>query len=154
MIIAFIRCGAGTFEPCGTGFLTARRFPMGSEIRSRVGTVSQSVCREIKSDCQVTRDGIPRLNGRQRVEREWVTVWCPQPPSPETEGSQMPDPNNPGQFGNREDTEEQASKGGKSSSGSFGESNGADPHEAGRKGAAAQPQEAKVKGGQRSHGGR
>lgn len=63
----------------------------------------------------------------------------------------MPDPNNPGQFGNREDTEEQARKGGKASSGSFGEKNAADPHEAGRKGAEAQPTEAKVKGGQHSH---
>ncbi len=66
----------------------------------------------------------------------------------------MPDPNNPGQFGNRPDTEEQASKGGKASSGSFGESNAADPQEAGRKGAEAQPTEAKSKGGQHSHGGR
>lgn len=65
----------------------------------------------------------------------------------------MPDSKNPGQFGNRADTEEQASRGGKASTGSFGESNAADPHEAGRKGAAAQPQEAKVKGGQHSHGG-
>ncbi|MBL1079286.1 hypothetical protein JK358_33255 [Nocardia sp. 2] len=65
----------------------------------------------------------------------------------------MPDPNNPGQFGNRDDTEKQAAKGGKASSGSFGEANAADPHEAGRKGAEAQPHEAKVKGGQHSHGG-
>ncbi|ATL68207.1 hypothetical protein [Nocardia terpenica] len=65
----------------------------------------------------------------------------------------MPDPNNPGQFGNRSDTERQAKKGGQASSGSFGESHSADPHEAGRKGAAAQPTEGKVKGGQHSHGG-
>ncbi|MFE3229440.1 hemerythrin domain-containing protein [Nocardia sp. NPDC059228] len=49
----------------------------------------------------------------------------------------MPDPNNPGQFGNRPDTEQQASKGGRASSGSFGEANAADPHEAGRMGAQA-----------------
>ncbi|WP_433685716.1 hypothetical protein [Nocardia sp. CA-119907] len=66
----------------------------------------------------------------------------------------MPDPNNPGQFGYRSDTEQQASRGGQASSGSFGESNAADPHEAGRKGAEAQPLEAKIKGGQHSHGGR
>ncbi|AYF77707.1 hypothetical protein D7D52_32215 [Nocardia yunnanensis] len=65
----------------------------------------------------------------------------------------MPDSNNPGQFGNRSDTEEQARKGGKASSGSFGEPNGPDPRAAGRKGAEAQPTEAKVKGGQHSHGG-
>lgn len=33
----------------------------------------------------------------------------------------MADSNNPGQFGNREDTEKQAQKGGKASSGSFEE---------------------------------
>ncbi|RDI62729.1 hypothetical protein [Nocardia pseudobrasiliensis] len=44
----------------------------------------------------------------------------------------------------RPDTEEQASKGDKASSGSFGESNAADPQEAGRKGAEAQPTEAAV----------
>ncbi|MGW4244195.1 hypothetical protein [Nocardia sp. NPDC004722] len=65
----------------------------------------------------------------------------------------MPDSKNPGQFGNRKDTEEQARKGGKASSGSFGEKNSADPHEAGRKGAQAQPTEAKAKGGEHSHGG-
>jgi len=63
----------------------------------------------------------------------------------------MPDPKNPGQFGNREDTEEQASKGGQSSTGRFDAENGADPHEAGREGAAAQPEEAKSRGGQHSH---
>ncbi|MVU77305.1 hypothetical protein GPX89_08605 [Nocardia sp. ET3-3] len=66
----------------------------------------------------------------------------------------MPDPKNPGQFGNRPDTKEQASKGGKASSGSFGASKSADPHEAGRKGAKAQPTAAKARGGQHSHGGR
>ncbi|MVU76085.1 hypothetical protein GPX89_02360 [Nocardia sp. ET3-3] len=65
----------------------------------------------------------------------------------------MPDSQNPGQFGNRPDTEEQARKGGQASSGSFGEPNAADPHEAGRKGAQAQPTEAKAKGGEHSHGG-
>ncbi|MDK8602739.1 hypothetical protein QP858_09765, partial [Trueperella bernardiae] len=49
----------------------------------------------------------------------------------------MADKNNPGQFGNRDDTEEQARKGGEASSGSFGEENSADPHEAGRKGGEA-----------------
>ncbi|WP_067715256.1 hypothetical protein [Nocardia yamanashiensis] len=63
----------------------------------------------------------------------------------------MPDPKNSGQFGNRPDTAEQASKGGKASSGSFGSARGADPREAGRKGAQAQPTAAKQKGGQRSH---
>ncbi|MEC3919001.1 hypothetical protein [Nocardia sp. CDC160] len=66
----------------------------------------------------------------------------------------MPDPKNPGQFGNRPDTQEQASKGGKASSGSFGSEHGADPREAGRKGAQAQPTEAKAEGGHHSHGGR
>jgi uncharacterized protein len=61
----------------------------------------------------------------------------------------MADSNNPGQFGNREDTEEQAHNGGKASTGSFGDENGADPHKAGEKGAEAQPTEAKSLGGQR-----
>jgi hypothetical protein len=65
----------------------------------------------------------------------------------------MADSQNPGQFGNREDTEEQARKGGKASSGSFGSSRGADPSAAGKKGAANQPMEAKRKGGQHSHSG-
>ncbi|AXE37713.1 stress protein [Acidipropionibacterium virtanenii] len=84
----------------------------------------------------------------------------------------MADKNNPGQFGNRSDTEEQAQKGGQQStgkfgeknaadpheagqqsSGKFGEKNAADPHEAGREGAQAQPREAKVEGGEHSHGG-
>jgi len=63
----------------------------------------------------------------------------------------MADENNPGQFGNREDTEEQARKGGEASTGSFGEENSADPSEAGKKGAEAQPHEAKVRGGEHSH---
>jgi len=46
----------------------------------------------------------------------------------------MADPNNEGQFGNREDTEEQAQNGGEASTGSFGEENGADPREAGAEG--------------------
>lgn len=65
----------------------------------------------------------------------------------------MADPNNPGQFGNRSDTIEQASKGGRSSRGQFGSEQGADPHEAGRRGAANQPHEAKVEGGHHSHQG-
>ncbi|MGW5519914.1 hypothetical protein [Nocardia africana] len=66
----------------------------------------------------------------------------------------MADRNNPGQFGNRSDTEEQARRGGQASTGSFGQRNAADPHDAGRKGAQAQPTEAKRAGGQHSHGGR
>ncbi|ONM49208.1 hypothetical protein [Nocardia donostiensis] len=66
----------------------------------------------------------------------------------------MADPNNPGQFGNRNDTEEQARKGGEASTGSFGQSNSADPARAGREGAQAQPAEAKARGGEHSHGGR
>lgn len=46
----------------------------------------------------------------------------------------MADPNNQGQFGNREDTEEQARMGGQESSGSFGSENGPDPSEAGAEG--------------------
>lgn len=63
----------------------------------------------------------------------------------------MADSNNSGQFGNRKDTQKQASKGGRASSGSFGEANSADPSEAGRMGAEAQPTEAKQKGGRNSH---
>jgi len=44
----------------------------------------------------------------------------------------MADKNNPGQFGNRSDTEQQASKGGQASTGSFGSQNAADPHDAGQ----------------------
>lgn len=63
----------------------------------------------------------------------------------------MADPKNRGQFGNRPDTELQASRGGQASTGKFGSPRGADPHAAGRKGAAAQPTEAKRRGGQHSH---
>ena len=59
----------------------------------------------------------------------------------------MADEYNSGQFGNRPDTEAQASKGGHASSGRFGQEHGADPHDAGRKGAQAQPTEAKAEGG-------
>lgn len=62
----------------------------------------------------------------------------------------MADSNNQGQFGKREDTEEQARKGGEASTGSFGSENSADPSEAGRKGAEAQPREAKAEGGRNS----
>lgn len=65
----------------------------------------------------------------------------------------MADSNNPGQFGNRSDTEEQAHKGGKASTGKFGSEHGADPHKAGQKGAEAEPREAKVEGGKHSHRG-
>lgn len=54
------------------------------------------------------------------------------------------------------DPEEQrkiARKGGEASTGKFGGPNGADPSEAGRKGAEAQPTEAKRRGGQNSHRG-
>lgn len=63
----------------------------------------------------------------------------------------MADSQNPGQFGNRSDTSEMARKGGKASPGKFGSSKGADPHQAGKKGAAAQPTEAKRRGGENSH---
>jgi len=63
------------------------------------------------------------------------------------------DSNNPGQFGNREDTEDQARRGGEASTGSFGDQNSADPSEAGSKGAQAQPTEAKARGGENSGGG-
>ncbi|HVX58653.1 MAG TPA: hypothetical protein VG964_02860 [Candidatus Saccharimonadales bacterium] len=65
----------------------------------------------------------------------------------------MADSNNPGQFGNRDDTQAAASAGGQASSGSFGDSNSADPSAAGKKGAQMQPREAKVRGGQNSHRG-
>lgn len=57
----------------------------------------------------------------------------------------MADSNNPGQFGNRDDTIEQAEKGGKASSSKQ------DMSKLGKKGARAQPHEAKVKGGENSH---
>lgn len=63
----------------------------------------------------------------------------------------MADKQNPGQFGNRSDTQEQASMGGQAGSGSFGSQNAADPHQAGSKGAQAQPHEAKIEGGEHSH---
>ena len=59
----------------------------------------------------------------------------------------MADPKNPGQFGNRDDTEKQAQRGGEESPGQFGSSEGANPSEAGSKGADAQPTEAKREGG-------
>lgn len=62
----------------------------------------------------------------------------------------MADTDNPGQFGNRSDTEEQARKGGQASPGQFGSSQGADPSEAGNMGAASQPTEAKRRGGENS----
>lgn len=65
----------------------------------------------------------------------------------------MADPNNPGQFGNRKDTVEQARRGGQASSGSFGDKNSADPKVEGKKGARAQPTEAKARGGQHSRRG-
>jgi uncharacterized protein len=63
----------------------------------------------------------------------------------------MADQSNPGQFGNRKDTQEQASKGGQASTGSFGDKNSADPSKAGKMGAKAQPTEAKRLGGEHSH---
>ena len=58
----------------------------------------------------------------------------------------MADENDSGQFGNRPDTEKQASEGGHASSGRFGQEHGADPHAAGGKGAQAEPTEAKAAG--------
>lgn len=62
----------------------------------------------------------------------------------------MADNKNPGQFGNRNDTEEQARKGGEQSPGQFGAEEGADPEKAGEKGAQAQSKEDKAKGGRNS----
>ena len=85
----------------------------------------------------------------------------------------MADNKNPGQFGNRNDTDEQARKGGEQSPGQFGASEGADPEQAGEKrgeqspgqfgtkegadpetagekGAQAQSKEDKAKGGRNS----
>src|SRR5699024_12330127 len=82
----------------------------------------------------------------------------------EHEGSStMADKNNPGQFGNRNDTEDQAQKGGQASSGSFGERNAADPSQAGQQGGqassgsfgesnAADPRQAGTEGGEESSG--
>lgn len=71
----------------------------------------------------------------------------------------MADKNNSGQFGNRDDTEEQAHKGGEASTGSFGEKNSADPSAAGRDSSgsfgesnAADPSEEGRKGGHASSG--
>ena len=61
----------------------------------------------------------------------------------------MAEQNNSGQFGDRSDTEEQASRGGHESPGKFGSEKGADPKEEGAKGAEAQPHEAKVEGGKK-----
>lgn len=65
----------------------------------------------------------------------------------------MADQINKGQFGQREDTIEQASKGGRKSTGSFGSKNGANPSQAGKAGAQAQSTEAKAKGGRNSRRG-
>lgn len=65
----------------------------------------------------------------------------------------MADPHNPGQFGNRSDTQKQAQAGGQASPSKFGSSEGADPHKEGAKGAKAQPRAAKVEGGKHSHRG-
>lgn len=69
----------------------------------------------------------------------------------------MADQNNPGQFGNRNDTEKQAQKGGEASTGSFGEQNSADPSRAGEQSSgsfgeknSADPSQAGRKGGQSS----
>lgn len=61
----------------------------------------------------------------------------------------MADPKNPGQFGNRSDTEKQASKGGQASGGQF-EEGSQQAKDAGQKGAEAQPTEAKRMGGKNS----
>lgn len=60
---------------------------------------------------------------------------------------------NPGEFGNRNDTEKQAKKGGEASTGSFGEKDSADPSQAGQEGAKAQSTADKAKGGENSQGG-
>lgn len=62
----------------------------------------------------------------------------------------MADPKNPGQFGNRPDTEKQAHRGGEASGGKF-KPGSERASEAGRKGAQNQPTEAKRKGGEHSH---
>ncbi|WP_040894631.1 hypothetical protein [Yaniella halotolerans] len=51
----------------------------------------------------------------------------------------MADNKNPGQFGNRNDTEEQARRGGDQSPGRFDKSEGADPSRAGKKGGEESP---------------
>src|SRR5699024_4045161 len=75
----------------------------------------------------------------------------------------MAETNNPGQFGNRSDTEKQARRGGQQSPGQFGASEGANPSTAGEKGGeqspgrfdksqSADPAEAGRKGGEQSPG--
>src|SRR5690625_3920544 len=75
----------------------------------------------------------------------------------------MADNQNPGQFGNRNDTEEQARKGGQQSPGQFGASEGANPSKAGQEGGqespgrfdrseGADPSKAGQKGGEQSPG--
>jgi uncharacterized protein len=66
---------------------------------------------------------------------------------PERKENVMAGQNNPGQFGNRDDPEEQAS------SGSFGSGNSVNSGEARRKGARAQSTETKAEGGANSHQG-
>lgn len=62
----------------------------------------------------------------------------------------MADPKNPGQFGNRPDTQEQASKGGQMSDGKF-KKGSERASEAGKRGAANEPIDAKRLGGEHSH---
>lgn len=57
----------------------------------------------------------------------------------------MADPSNPGQFGNRPDTKKQAAEGGRASSAKQ------DMSKLGKKGAKAEPTEAKRRGGENSH---
>lgn len=57
----------------------------------------------------------------------------------------MADPNNPGQFGNRPDTKEAAAEGGRVSSSKQ------DMSKLGKKGAKAEPRDARVRGGENSH---
>lgn len=57
----------------------------------------------------------------------------------------MADSKNPGQFGNRPDTEKQAKRGGESSAAKQ------DMSKLGKMGAEAQPTEAKRRGGENSH---
>lgn len=58
----------------------------------------------------------------------------------------MADQDNPGQFGNREDTEKQAQKGGEASSGSFQEGSER-AREAGRKGGEARASDSESQSG-------
>lgn len=92
-----------------------------------------------------------RMFDGRRVGYSVAAMQTHRTPIQEKEEIHMADPNNPGQFGNRSDTEEQAQKGGQQSPGQFGASEGADPHDAGSKGAQEQPQSAKVRGGEHSH---